>query len=195
MKPTLEQARAVYESMDKPSVRKLQAKLVEMGYSIGRATIARWIACQFKHKAHLRFTQVAIKGDGESMPNAVDTANALVGSKLTPEEADLITNDMTELQALEVPALKAMMEKERLVYNIMLMRFSQRSADKLALAPQASAALVKAMSEADLPISYIPTQPQLMNGHNGHTIDVTPNEQNEVSNAINMFLKQEGAAA
>lgn len=175
MKPTLDQARTVYESMDKKTVRKLHAKLTELGYSIGHAAVGRWIASQFKNKGRSRFYKVAINGDGEGVPNAADTANKLVGSKLTPEEADLITKDMTELQALEVPALKAMMEKERLVYNIMLMRFSQRSADRLAMAPQASSALVKAMSEADVSISHIPTGqvPQLANGH---MIDVSPNQ-------------------
>lgn len=194
MRPTLEQARVVYESMDKPSVRKLRAKLVEMGYTIGTAAVGRWIAGRFEPSPHQ--TRRVIKGASHSIPDAPTVAAAIVGSELSPEEASLLEQDMAELKALEVPALKAMMEKERLVYNIMLMRFSQRSADRLAMAPQASAAMVKAMAEADTSISQIPICQPHLNGHsNGHMIDVTPNEQNEVSNAIGLFLKQEGVAA
>jgi hypothetical protein len=60
----------------------------------------------------------------------------------------------------------------------------------LAMAPKDSAAMVKSMTEATNKVTTIPViKPD------GRVIDVTPNEQNEVANAINLFLKREGLAA
>lgn len=192
-KPTLDQALAVYNAMSNQSAPALYNKLKGMGYDVALSSVARWIANKFLFKGKSPST-LKIKHNFNGVPspaNAHKTAESLVGNKLTPEEVNLIEQDMTELKALEVPQLKAMMEKERLIYNIMLMRFSQRSADRLAMAPQASAALVKAMSEAEVSIPHIPTG--LL--PDSKWIDVTPNEQNEVSSAIDLFLKQEGVAA
>lgn len=173
--PTIDQGRAVYDSMSRPTVRSFHAKMIGLGYDISQSCCQRWMACRFKRKT----------------PPRICTAAATIDAT---EEVDLIAKEMAELQALEVSALKALMEKERLIYNIMVMRFSQRSADKLALAPQASAVLIKAMAEADVSISHIPVG-HLSQLANGHLIDITPNEQNEVSSAIGLFLKQEGVAA
>ena len=62
------------------------------------------------------------------------------------------------------------------------MRFSQRNADRLAMAPKDPAAMVKSMTEATNKVTTIPVLTP-----DGRMIDVTPNEQNEVSNAINLF--------
>ena len=165
--PTVDQCAAVYGSMPEPTVRTFHAKLLAAGYDISLSGAQRFIA---KH----------IKKSQPQRPPATTDA------PLTPEEVDLIEQDMTELKALEVPQLKAMLDKERLVCNIMLLRFSQRKADLLAMIPKDTAALVKSMAEAQVSIPMVPADRTL--------IDVTPNEQNEVSNAIDMFLKREDVA-
>jgi hypothetical protein len=108
---------------------------------------------------------------------------------LTLEELSLIQKDLAELQPLDAAALKIMLEKELLVYNIMLMRFSQRKADRLAMAPKETAALVKSISGATGKISAasIPVITP-----DGRMIDVAPNQ---VVDDIDAFFRKEGAAA
>jgi hypothetical protein len=173
--PTVDQCEAVYGSMLEPTVRTFHAKLLEAGYDISLSSAQRFIARHIKKP--------------QPKPHQ---APAAVGRPLTPEELSLIQQDLAELQPLDAAALKIMLEKELLVYNIMLMRFSQRKADRLAMAPKASAAMVKSMSDATKSAAGT-TIPVTM--PDGRIIDVTPNEQNEVSNAINLFLKREGIAA
>jgi hypothetical protein len=159
--------------MLEPTVRTFHAMLLEAGYDISLSGAQRFIARHIKKpqpKSH--------------------QAPAAVGGPLTLEELSLIQKDLSELRVLNAAALKPMFEKEVLIYSIMLMRFSQRNADRLAMEPKDSAAMVKSMTEATNKVTTIPVLTP-----DGRMIDVTPNEQNEVSNAINLFLKQEGVAA
>jgi hypothetical protein len=158
--------------MPEPTVRTFHAKLLETGYNISLSGAQRFIARHIKKP--------------QPKPHQ---APAAVGRPLTLEELSLIQKDLAELQPLDAAALKIMLEKELLVYNIMLMRFSQRKADRLAMAPKETAALVKAMSEANGKIIPFPV---IM--PDGQIIDITPNEQNEVCDAIDLYLKQEGIA-
>jgi hypothetical protein len=116
--------------MLEPTVRTFHAKLLAGGYDISLSGAQRFIASK------------------KPQPKP-----AAVGSPLTPEELSLIQKDLAELRPLDEVTLKAMLEKELLVYNIMLMRFSQRNADRLAMAPKETAALVKSMTEATRKIS------------------------------------------
>jgi len=170
--PTVDQCEAVYGSIQEPTVRTFHAKLLEAGYDISLSGAQRFIARHIKKP--------------QPKPHQ---APAAVGRPLTLEELSLIQKDLAELQPLDAAALKIMLEKELLVYNIMLMRFSQRKADRLAMAPKETAALVKAMSEANGKIIPFPV---IM--PDGQIIDITPNEQNEVCDAIDLYLKQEGIA-
>jgi hypothetical protein len=171
--PTVDQCEAVYGSIPEPTVRTFHAKLLAAGYDISLSGAQRFIARHIKKP--------------QPRPHQ---APAAVGRPLTLEELSLIQKDLAELRALNAAALKPMFEKEVLIYSIMLMRFSQRNADRLAMAPKDSAAMVKSMTEATNKVTTIPVVTP-----DGRVIDVTPNEQNEVSNAINLFLKQEGLAS
>jgi len=173
--PTVDQCEAVYGSIPEPTVRTFHAKLLAAGYDISLSGAQRFIARHIKKP--------------QPKPHQ---APAAVGRPLTLEELSLIQKDLAELQPLDAAALKIMLEKELLVYNIMLMRFSQRKADQLAMAPRKSAAMVKSMFDATKGAmgSAIPV---IM--PDGRIIDVTPNEQNEVSSAIDLFLKKEGVAS
>jgi hypothetical protein len=170
--PTVDQCEAVYGSMLDPSVRGFHAKLLEAGYDISLSGAQRFIARHIKKP--------------QPKPHQ---APAAVGRPLTLEELSLIQKDLAELQPLDAAALKIMLEKELLVYNIMLMRFSQRKADQLAMAPKKTAALVKSMSGATGKISATPI-PVIT--PDGRIIDVTPNQ---VVDDIGAFFRKEGAAA
>ena len=108
---------------------------------------------------------------------------------MTLEELSLIQKDLAELQPLDAAALKIMLEKELLVYDIMLMRFSQRKADRLAMAPKETAVLVKAMTQATSTISVTPI-PVIT--PDGRMIDLAPNQ---VVDHIDAFFRKEGAEA
>ena len=167
--PTVNQWTAVYRSMLEPSVRSFHAKMVTTGYDISLSGAQRFIATHIKKpppKPH----------------------QAVASSPLMAEELSEIQQVLAEL-TLDVAALKARFECEVLIYNIMLLRFSRLSADRLAMAPKDASAMVKSMTEASGKITALPVITP-----DGRRIDITPNEQNEVSNAISLFLKQEGIA-
>jgi hypothetical protein len=167
--PTVDQCEAVYGSIQEPTVRTFHAKLLEAGYDISLSGAQRFIARHIKKP--------------QPKPHQ---ARAAVGRPLTLEELSLIQQDLAELQPLDAAALKIMLEKERLVYSIMLMRFSQRNADRLAMAPKETAVLVKAMTQATSTISVTPI-PVIT--PDGRTIDVAPNE---VVDAIDAYFRAEG---
>jgi hypothetical protein len=158
--------------MLEPTVRTFHAKLLAGGYDISLSGAQRFIARHIK----------------KPQPKA-QQAPAAVGRPLTLEELSLIQRDLAELQPLDAAALKIMLEKELLVYNIMLMRFSQRKADRLAMAPKETAALIKSMSGATGKISAAPI---LVIRPDGRTIDVTPNQ---VVDDIDAFFRKEGVEA
>lgn len=191
-KPTVEQAQTVYNALPHQTVDTLHAKLVGLGYSISRATTARWIRSGFtpRHPTNLD------KGEIKGVPAVVRDTERLIGGPLgDPEVADL-TKDMLELSALDTPQLKALLEVERLKYNIMMLRAATRKADKLVLIPKDSAAFVVAMTDASSSLSAIaPGQlPAGQPGDNAKLIDATANPPNPVAEAIASFKRRQVAA-
>jgi hypothetical protein len=168
-KPTVQQCEAVYSSLPEPTVRGFHAKLLETGYDISLSGAQRFIAKHIKKP--------------KPKPHQ---APATVGNPLTPDELSQIQKDLAELQLLDIAELKTIFEKEVLIYNAMLMRFSQLNADRLAMAPKETAALIKSMTEATSKItaSSIPVVTP-----DGRTIDVAPNQ---VVDAIDAFFRAEG---
>jgi len=156
--------------MLEPTVRTFHAKLLAAGYDISLSGAQRFIARRIK----------------KPQPKSHQAPGA-VGRPLTLEELSLIQKDLAELQPLDAAALKIMLEKELLVYNIMLMRFSQRKADRLAMAPKETAALVKSMSGATGKAASIPVITP-----DGRMIDVAPNQ---VVDDIDAFFRKESAEA
>jgi hypothetical protein len=122
-------------------------------------------------------------------PEPKPKGQELVGSTLTTEDISQIQQDLTELRALDAAALKLRFEKEVLIYNIMLLRFSRRNADRLAMAPKETAALVKSMSDATGKISSSPI-PVIT--PDGRMIDGAPNH---VVDDIDAFFRKESAEA
>jgi hypothetical protein len=170
------------------SVRNLHARLKEMGYTISVPTVGRILQKHLGH--HPGPVASPIK---QAMRQQ---AKQMVGE---PMDLSLVEKDRQELTKLEVPALREMLEKERLVYTIMMLRSSQRKADVLVLMPRDTAAMVTAMSEAENvlngspPITPVPdAQPE---PDTSKMITVSPSPPNEVAAAIGAFLKKEGVAA
>lgn len=172
--PTIDQCTTVYGSMLTPTVRTFHAKMVAAGYDISLSGAQRFIARHIK----------------KPQPKP-DQAPAVVGCPLTSEELNLIQKDLAELRPLDTAALKARFEREVLIYYIMLLRFSQLNADRLAMSPKESAALVKSMSEASAKVSASPI-PVIT--PDGRMVDISPNEPNPVSEAIRLFQLGRGIA-
>lgn len=194
-KPTSEQARTVYDALPHQTCDTLVAALTSKGYAISRATAARWIKSGFKTKAAPGPAKNMEVGKVRNVPAVMRDAEAVIGGPLTKEEIDTIQRDLDELAKLNMPELKAMLERERLTYNIMMLRHSQRIADKLVLIPKDSAAFVVAMTDAaesipTVPAGNLPTQP----GDNAKLIEATANPPNPIADAIGAFKRRAVAA-
>lgn len=205
-KPTLDQARTVYDSLEHPTIDKLHTALTGRGYSIARATIARWISNKFLFVGSKRggkpkgvvsgiapAVRAALKNDEVAKAKGEAKDAAMIGSEMTPAEISAIQADLKELATLDLPQLKAMQERERVEYNIMLMRYSKRNADKLVLIPKDSAAMVIAMTHASDSLSTV--APGQLPGDGAKLIEATANPPNPVADAISLFKKRQGVAA
>jgi hypothetical protein len=191
-KPTAEQARTVYDSLPHQTCDTLLAELTKRGYKISRATTARWIKSGFTTKAKSGPKKNIEIGKVRNVPAVLGDTEAMIGGPLTKTEIDAIQRDLDELKKLDMPELKATLEKDRLIYNIMMLRSSQRIADKLVLIPKDSAAFVVAMTDA---AESIPTVPSGNLGDNAKLIEATANPPNPVSEGIAAFKRRHAAAA
>lgn len=195
-KPTPEQARTVYDSLQHQTVDTLHTALTGRGYSIGRATCARWIKAEFKVKTSigpdLNMNKGAVKGIPPAVREAIE-AEAVIGGPMTNQEIGDIQSDLDELNKLDMPQLKALAEKERLTLNIMMMRNAQRAASKLVLIPKETASFIVAMTDA---AESVPTVPLgQLPGDDAKIIEASANPKNPVASAIEMFKKRQGVAA
>lgn len=196
-KPTPEQARTIYDSLSHQTVDTLHTALTSRGYSIGRATCARWIKSGFKVKTSIGPALNMDKGDVKGVPAVVRAAEAaeaaIIGGEMTPQEISAIQGDMDELSKLDMPQLKAMQERERIEYNIMMLRQAKRKSDKLVLIPKESAAFIVAMTGA---AESVPTVPAgLLPGDGAKLIEASVKPPNPVADAISQFKKRQGVAA
>lgn len=196
-KPTPEQARTVYDSLTHQTVDTLHTTLTGRGFSIGRATCARWIKNQFIVMTKPGPATAQDKGGVNGVSVVIRAAEAaeaaLIGSKMTPQEISDIQSDLHELGKLDASQLKAMQEKERLTLNILMLRQAQRKSDKLVLIPKESAAFIVAMTDA---AESVPTVPSgLLPGDGAKVIEATVNPPNPVSDAIAQFKNRARVAA
>lgn len=193
-KPTAVQARTVYDSLTHQTVDTLHTALTARGFSIGRATCARWIKSGFTIKTNPGPVLNIDKGEVKGVPAVVRQSEALIGGPLTKDEVDGIQKDLDELGRLDTSQLKAVLEKERLTYNIMMLRQAQRKSDKLVLIPKDSAAFIVAMTDAaesvpKVPVGHLP-------GDNAKVIEGSANPPNPVAEAILLYKqRQSGKAA
>lgn len=198
--PTLDQARTVYDSLSHQTVDSLRAALTNRGFQISRATCARWIKRGFKPSLEGRggklninrgvvgqvapAVRAAIRAEGRESEN-------LIGGEMDAGEISAIQADMNELASLDTPQLKAVLEKERLTYNIIMLRASKRQANKLALIPKDNAAFIVAMTDAAESVPTVPTGQ--LPGDGAKLIEATANPPNPVSDAIAQFKNRSRA--
>lgn len=197
-KPTAEQARTVYDSLSHQTVDTLHTALTARGYSIGRATVARWIKGGFTTKVKpgpdLKMNVGEVKGVPAVMrPAAAAVDAAIIGSEMSPKEISDIQSDLDELKLLDMPTLKAKLEQERIMFNIMMLRQAQRKSDKLVLIPKESAAFVVAMTDAAESMPTLPTGK--LPGDDAKVIEAQANPPNPLASAIDLFKKRQGVAA
>lgn len=194
-KPTLEQAKTVHAALPHQTCDTLHEALTKVGFDVARSTCARWIRNGFKPKAPVirgRTPMMEIgkvKGVLKEVAQASKT-EALIGSKM---DLDQIETDMADLAKLDMPGLKAVLEKERMIYNILMLRYSQRNANKLVLVPGDSAKFVVAMTDAAGSTSTV--APGIVPGDNATLIENPPQASNPVSDAIALFKQRQGGKA
>lgn len=196
-KPTADQARMVYDNLSHQTVDTLHTALTGRGFSIGRATVARWIKSGFTTKVKPGPDLKMNTGDVKGIPPAVREvieAEAVIGGPMSSKEFSDIQRDLDELKRLDMPALKAMLEQERLMYNIMMLRQAQRKSDKLVLIPRESAAFIVAMTDAAESVPGLPVGGKLP-GDDAKVIEASVNPPNPVADAISLFKKRQGVAA
>lgn len=225
-KPTRAQARAVYEEQhdDKgkaPTVDVVHEVLTQRGFSIGRATVARWIALKFIEPVSKRAKSrpldeqvVAFKKattlkkmpgteDGSADKEPAPKRSALEDAVAPPiEEIKLMARlaRMRELMGLPEPQIAEIESKIRRIYNIVLLEESIEIADKLATIPKDNSLMVVAQAEGIAKTTVMmpdPTAPgpRRFDPNNPRVIDhqeAAPLDP--LAAAITQFLHKEGMA-
>lgn len=227
-KPTRMQVRAIYEQShgekgEAPTVDTVHETLTQRGFSIGRATVARWIKLGFKEPAP-RSKSVPLDDQTEAFKKAT-TLKRMPGTEdgsadkepapkqtgieaaIAPpvEEIKLMARlaRMRELMGLSEPQVAEIESKIRRVYNIVLLEESIEIADRLATIPKDNSLMVVAQSESIAKTTVMmpdPTapgaKPQRFDPNNPRVIDhqqAVPVDP--LSAAITNFLQKEGMEA
>lgn len=212
-KPTVEQVRFVWNEMARPSGRKVAAELQKRGAKISFKTVMRYkrndwapvgsigtndrAPLQKKLEKQSTVVNNAIRAEIEKMDplhkavakNGIDGA---LGGPMTNAELTAMQIEINDLAQKSDPELVALLRRDQLIFSIMVLRFGARRADLMVLVPKDSASLMA--SSAEVKDSYSTVAPAQLNASDGSMIDVTPNA-NEVSSAIDDFLRKEGVAA
>lgn len=198
-RPTTEQMKAIWLEHGECSGGKLAQILGGRGFKTSKATCCRAIARGFSHREAYETAKVKRAADrasmkplGEVVADVVAQTEAMLGKKMGPEEIDRLQARREELLKMELPELKALQEKNRLIYNNMVLEEGQRIADKHVLIPKDTAGFVVAMTDAKESLSEVPSGILTMvpKQGNGAMIDVTPNPVNPVASAIDSFQRK-----
>lgn len=198
-KPSLEQARFVWNSMAAPSCRKVAAELKKRGAKISFKAISIWHNNEWKSKKQpsvnkekrdkikaLPPTQRAVAKMG--------SIDAALGGPLTQEEINLLEKKIGELAKENEPQLVARFRKARLIYGIVLLEQAALRADLMILEAKDASSLMNTATEAVDQLKGEPDPDNRPLNGNGETIDVTPNEPNRLSASIAAFKRRQDAA-
>jgi hypothetical protein len=227
--PTKEQVRTVWDAHPEASARKVAIKLTGMGYEIGYRTVARWKkknwvekekpALEDTGKPNVRAVNKALKAElakakkpepapepaapaaaPEVATGAEGISAAVVGGEMTDQDVARIEAVRTELKPKTVEDLRAELEKERLIYNIILLREAGRKANIQVLIPKETSEFVGAFTKDKAanspPAPIAPSAPGLNGSGNGHLplIEGDFTVVSPTSSAIRKFLAKENAA-
>lgn len=150
---TPEKAKAVWDSLDKPSSRKVSEAFAAAGQSVSRQQINRW------RKAGWTRKQVN-ETDAEAAMSAMDTAApALTGDPETRAKdivhppasdpaktaVDLMRDELNMLEDTE--RFRAFL-KEMAITGAILMRYAQQRAEVLVLEPEGAGKLMHSVAQA-----------------------------------------------
>lgn len=180
-KPTKQQVRYVWETMKEPSTRAVAEELCKRGAKISAKTVHRWQQGQWIGAAPPPSTPRPPKKDKPAAPSP------MLGGALDETELKAMVKDKKELDAVkEVTELEQIQRRDQLIYNIMLLRASQRRVDILSMIPKDTAPFIESVTEAvRSPLAPgLPMPAQITDQSN--MIDITPNPDGD---AITAFLR------
>ncbi len=197
-KPTIAQARAVWDAMPKPSARRVAEELINRGFDAHWRTIARWKATGWREhtrtpmqeKGRIRVARET-KTKRKLIPGAIlDAAKQLAKGKITPpptlDEYALIARRREELMQLSDPELDATEARARKVMNILLAEQAAARAHVMVLIPRETGQFIESLAEAQrVPLAPGGGDPRVVEGK---AIEATANP---ITSAINRFLVSE----
>lgn len=207
-KPTLDQARTVWDAMKAPSSRKVANELINRGFDISWRTIARWHAQDWRDKlpqrhnggglplserGQVRGVRGAIRQELAKIPrDTVKQADQLTisdGAFKLAEEV-VVEQRRQELLAMSEAELDTLEAKSRKVMNILLAEQSARRAHVMVLIPKDTGSLVGALADAQKVgltggLGQVPAtgDPRVINGSAIHEVP-----ENPLAGAIDRFL-------
>ena len=194
-KPTREQARRVWGSLENPSARKVAAELQKRGFDAKWRTIARWKALNWREDTPpLPGVKPSIRNEvRKEMANITAETVAQIAIVRTDEE--VIAEEIERLLLMSEGELDVLEAKARKIMNIVLARQAARRAHVMVLIPKDTGALVESMTGAAKVMltgndGQPPhaSDPRVINGSAGHVMS------DPLSSAIDKFLAEETAA-
>ena len=204
-KPSLEQAKTIWNSLPSPSARKVAAMLEGRGYKVSYRTIARWHESGWgskgesvREKNHELVTAEVNKAKGR-IAAAAEAENpglkaAIEGGALTDPDYARIEKMVTGLAEKDIGELRAIQEKKRAILNIVLMEEATRRAHVMTLIPKDTSALVGAFTDdAKAVAPSAPIQPTNGQPNGNGTIEGEFHVVAPVSKSIRQFLAKENA--
>jgi hypothetical protein len=222
-KPTKQQVRAIWDAHPKPSARKVATLIEQRGGIIHWRTVARWKKDEWKedepailpgddgkppnHRAVNKVLREELaKGEAVSLAQATRAAtsgieSAIMGGTMTDDDLTRIEAARKELRTQDVTALRGELEKERLIYNIILLREAQRKANVQVLIPKDTGHFVAAFTDdakaVAAPPPIQPTGPGPAINGSGQPLMIEGEfsvvEDSEMGRAIEDFLAKENA--
>lgn len=167
--PTMAQVRTVWDAHPKPSSRVIAAAMKGKGWDISYKTVSRWKKANWiepqrdeplvaGEKQNHREVNKALKAEIEKSKRpelVVDNTKsaeggieaALTGTTMTDADLARIEAAKKELQPKSVSELREELEKERLIYNIILLREAGRKANIQVLIPKDTSTFVAAFTD------------------------------------------------
>lgn len=201
MKPTYEQAREVFLSMDRPATRPFAAAMKAKGYTVSKSTLARWLAKGFEDVTVDNVVRMVAKQAAKIEPKVAREAakiepkvalpkaapEGLVAALLTPSDPVALNRIELRIEALMLESkdkLTEIQERARQIMNIVLMEEVALKAEALALMGKDTAPLAMAVAA----ISQIRDRPEQSVVPEMRLIEGKANPPNPLTEAVNAFL-------
>lgn len=214
--PTMEQVRTVWDAHPKPSSRTIAELMTKRGWSISYKTVSRWKKANWvqeqpedhlpaSRKPNERVVNRALRAeiaktakpapvvDSTTAPDGIE--NALTGTGMTDADLARIEAAKIELGPKTIADLREMLEKERIIANIILLREATRKANIMVLIPKETSSFVSSFTDDAKAAGPAPAtiQPPNSNPALAPPIEGDFRVVNPTSAAIDRFLAKENA--